>query len=538
MKCLNKILICMLSIMMLLNTGIVNIQADNINIIKQGDKDTFFDKMPVNDLTTFIDISKINKNNYTWESTIENVEEITHNSSKILAIKNPLSNGGEYNSNGTLSLTFTDAFLNSDGSRSDLVLELSNIYIKQLTDNPQVSYYGIITDGKTLNTNAFSEDIKGFTGDTQNVDPLYIYAAQRTNRSVNFKIYKKDSTSDKFVFGILDLDVGDYTNSGGTADYNGEYVESIEAISGYGDVYMPATNILQRDGNKMRAYATDDNTWDTGFVTTFSSNNESKWRASGRNTNTNLFENLPYYTVKDSVVGGGEIKYKPTSGEKDQGTIVSGKGGDVTIVTRPLEGHKIKKITIDGEDATPEDKTSEFEYTFSNIKDNHEIIAEYEPFTYKINYDGNGGQGDMPSQDFTFDDEVFNSKENAFTKEGSKFLGFKIEGRDELITSPEDFRALLVSMGDGAEITLVAQWEEIKYDVTFVDGFGNTLKTESVKLHESATAPTNPTKAGYTFSGWDVKYDDITDNLTVTAKWNPVQRNNAVHREVVNTAAK
>ena len=57
------------------------------------------------------------------------------------------------------------------------------------------------------------------------------------------------------------------------------------------------------------------------------------------------------------------------------------------------------------------------------------------------------------------------------------------------------------------------------FTVKFVDGFGNTLKTETVAASKSATAPAAPTRTGYVFSGWDKDFSNVRENLTVTAKW-------------------
>ena len=73
---------------------------------------------------------------------------------------------------------------------------------------------------------------------------------------------------------------------------------------------------------------------------------------------------------------------------------------------------------------------------------------------------------------------------------------------------------------DGKEVTLTANFEEMTYTVTFVDGAGNPLKTQTVKHGDGATAPaTNPTRKGYTFNGWDKTFNNITADTTVTAKW-------------------
>lgn len=57
------------------------------------------------------------------------------------------------------------------------------------------------------------------------------------------------------------------------------------------------------------------------------------------------------------------------------------------------------------------------------------------------------------------------------------------------------------------------------FTVTFLDGQGNTLKTETVKRGNAATAPAKPARKGYTFNGWDKGFNNVTTDLTVTAKW-------------------
>ena len=59
----------------------------------------------------------------------------------------------------------------------------------------------------------------------------------------------------------------------------------------------------------------------------------------------------------------------------------------------------------------------------------------------------------------------------------------------------------------------------VEYTVTFVDGQGKTLKTEKIESGKSAIAPAEPTRSGYTFTGWDKDFSKVTGDMTVTAQW-------------------
>ena len=57
------------------------------------------------------------------------------------------------------------------------------------------------------------------------------------------------------------------------------------------------------------------------------------------------------------------------------------------------------------------------------------------------------------------------------------------------------------------------------YTVTFKDWNGTVLKTQQVQYGGAATAPANPTRTGYTFTGWDQAFTNVTANLVVTAQY-------------------
>ena len=57
------------------------------------------------------------------------------------------------------------------------------------------------------------------------------------------------------------------------------------------------------------------------------------------------------------------------------------------------------------------------------------------------------------------------------------------------------------------------------YTVTFKDYDGTVLKTQKVKKGNAATAPADPVRENFTFTGWDKAFDKVTSDLVVTATY-------------------
>ena len=57
------------------------------------------------------------------------------------------------------------------------------------------------------------------------------------------------------------------------------------------------------------------------------------------------------------------------------------------------------------------------------------------------------------------------------------------------------------------------------YTVTFVNGYGGTIKTQTVYYGGNASPPANPSRTGYTFAGWSGSYTNVTSSRTITATW-------------------
>ena len=58
----------------------------------------------------------------------------------------------------------------------------------------------------------------------------------------------------------------------------------------------------------------------------------------------------------------------------------------------------------------------------------------------------------------------------------------------------------------------------VYYNVTFKNR-GKTIVTRKVQHGSPAIAPKRPTRTGYTFNGWDKKFNRVTAKMTVNAKW-------------------
>ena len=67
--------------------------------------------------------------------------------------------------------------------------------------------------------------------------------------------------------------------------------------------------------------------------------------------------------------------------------------------------------------------------------------------------------------------------------------------------------------------TVTYELASVLYIVTFKDWDGSVLKTQTVASGGSATPPSNPTRDGYTFSGWSGNYTNVTADVDIIAQY-------------------
>ena len=102
-------------------------------------------------------------------------------------------------------------------------------------------------------------------------------------------------------------------------------------------------------------------------------------------------------------------------------------------------------------------------------------------------------------------------------KEGYMFEAWRIVSFDSTRgTIVDDFSAIEDNM------SLRASYVQQLLTVTFVDWNGEVISVQTINYGENATAPDVPTRQGYVFVGWDKSYENVREDLTITAMYSEV----------------
>lgn len=141
-----------------------------------------------------------------------------------------------------------------------------------------------------------------------------------------------------------------------------------------------------------------------------------------------------------------------------------------------------------------------------------------------ISFDLNGGEGDFEDVVLGVNEDTYTIPSTEPTKEGYDFAGWKIDGGDGTVYDAND-RITNIN----ASITLVAQWDAIKYTIKYTNLKGATnpsANPANYTIEDEITfvAPTENIPAGYTFAGWSPNKISrgTMGEITVTAQWNIV----------------
>ena len=144
--------------------------------------------------------------------------------------------------------------------------------------------------------------------------------------------------------------------------------------------------------------------------------------------------------------------------------------------------------------------------------------ATWTPIEYTVNFYSNSNVSSVVSQTFTYDTKA-NLKANTFAYTGYTYTGWNTAPGGSGTAYSDGAEVLNLTDVDGGVINLYAQWNLNSYTVQFVDHDGRVIKSDTINHFDGATAPANPSRTGYTFTGWDKTFDEITGPTTINATY-------------------
>lgn len=195
--------------------------------------------------------------------------------------------------------------------------------------------------------------------------------------------------------------------------------------------------------------------------------------------------------------------------------------------TYKLEG---ESLTLKFNDKGVEDVVATYRNDEITLTFNSSTMKFIRKINYTVTFVINGGSS-VSSQTVVNGRTV--SKVDDPTRGGYVFIGWYA---DEDLTVPYDFTSAVTE-----NITLYAKWQEVsdgrtEHTVTFDGNYDGADVTVVETVNSKITAPSAPTRAGYSFVGWFVsmyddgakltyKFDDtatVTEDMVVFAAWSSV----------------
>ena len=237
-----------------------------------------------------------------------------------------------------------------------------------------------------------------------------------------------------------------------------------------------------------------------------------------------LYENgstaAPSYTARVNYGDTYSVTSPNVQGHSPSRQIVSGTMGatnmsvDVvysantyTVTFKDWNGTVLKtqQVQYGGAATAPANPTrtgytfTGWDKAFTNVTANLVVTAQYSANTYTVTFkDWNGTV--LKTQQVQYGGA-------ATAPANPTRTGYTFTGWDKAFTNVT------------ADLVVTAQYSINTYTVTFKDWNGTVLKTQQVQYGGAATAPANPTRTGYTFTGWDKAFTNVITNLVVTAQY-------------------
>ena len=145
------------------------------------------------------------------------------------------------------------------------------------------------------------------------------------------------------------------------------------------------------------------------------------------------------------------------------------------------------------------------------------LTAKWEPLKYSVTLDVNGGviNNNNNITEYIYGEGVVFPSASDMTKKGYTFGGWY---------TSDDFSGSSVTNIDATDRgnkTYYAKWNVNQYTITFDTTGGSNIDSITQDYGTVITKPLDPTKEGYTFTGWDIEIPDTMPSydMTIKAKW-------------------
>ena len=129
------------------------------------------------------------------------------------------------------------------------------------------------------------------------------------------------------------------------------------------------------------------------------------------------------------------------------------------------------------------------------------LYAVWAANTYTVNYDPNGGEGAMENSAHVYD-AAGQLNENKFTRSDYVFIGWSLSKNGDNGKLYGDRDSVVNLTEESGTVTLYAQWEAIRYTITFETNGGEPMDPQYYTINDLPYALPVPVRAGFRFVGW------------------------------------
>jgi uncharacterized repeat protein (TIGR02543 family) len=371
-----------------------------------------------------------------------------------------------------------------------------------------------------------------------------------------FAIYAIDIDGDGDI-DIISAHYGSNTVEWHENDGNGNFISHVVSTSAIGTYFVFAID-LDSDG-------------DIDIISANSGNNTIEWFENDGNQNftkhvVTTVTDFPASVFAIDLDGDGEIDI--ISASFNDNTIAWFKANSLLNVkliepNNPIkEGHTFSDWYIDS------GLTQVYDFD-TEVTEDFMLYAKWDVNQYTITFDSNGGSAvsaitedyntaitapsdptrvgytftgwsqavplNMPAEHLTLTAEwSINQYTITFDSNGGSAVSTITQDYDSVVITPSDPTRVgytftgwsqIVPLNMPAEhLTLIAEWSINQYTITFNSNGGSVVPAITEDYNTAITAPSDPTRVGYTFTGWSqvVPLNMPAENLTLTAVWNVI----------------